>query len=337
MSDVDDAIWRQLARTSTRSGILAARPAISGRTTALLAALDHDQSRHLLLAVPPETAFDDDLSRGLTVSTRSLVVEGTPEALYIDLHCEDTSGRDAFNLIAGEIADLVDQSALTPVEAVRRVLTRWRHFWGRTPDTGLTREELTGLFGELWFLLNWLMPHRGVAAVGTWIGSAGARHDFQWPGGGVEVKTTTSTRGDIHRINGIDQLDEPDDGRLLFFSLRVREEPASSNSVPSIIESCQNRLSTDPEAVAALHAKLAQRGYTPIQADAYGEMRFRIAGEALFAVRDSFPRIIRSSFSDGSPPAGIEHIDYEINLAGYEHLRIATRPDEASALDVNRI
>src|SRR5687768_12514986 len=63
----------------------------------------------------------------------------------------------------------------------------------------------------------------------------GARHDFEWQGKSIEIKTTVSTRGRIHKVNGIDQLRPPEHGELLFFSLRVREEASAANTLPKLV------------------------------------------------------------------------------------------------------
>lgn len=90
------------------------------------------------------------------------------------------------------------------------------------PVEGLSAEQMCGLFGELWFLLIWLLP-RGIRRVQNRVGPTGARHDFSWPTITVEAKTTQSARGHVHRISGLDQLDPPCGGDLFLFSLRMRE------------------------------------------------------------------------------------------------------------------
>jgi len=46
-------------------------------------------------------------------------------------------------------------------------------------------------------------------------------------------------------------------------------------------------------------------------------MRFRIIEEALFNVMGDFPRINAKNFSAGIP-TGIEKVEYEINLNGFD-------------------
>lgn len=164
-------------------------------------------------------------------------------------------------------------------DAVRSTLSRWRRFWGAAPTGGLTGEEIRGLLGELWFLAVWLLPH-GNNQLGHWLGPTGTRHDFQWPQLAVEAKATTSGRGHLHRINGLDQLDPPADGRLLLFSLRMREEATASNTLLSLIETITTAIGDDGQALDGLESRLVQAGYSPLEADHYAEIRFRVINDA---------------------------------------------------------
>jgi hypothetical protein len=196
----------------------------------------------------------------------------------------------------------------------------------------LSREKQCGLFAELWFLSSWLIPRFGVNdAVARWRGPFGGRHDFEWTGRSVEVKATTSTRGRIHRINGLDQLAPPEQGDLFFFSLQLREEAGATNTLPSVVAGCRIQLEQDANCLGLFENALAQVGYSPAHESEYTKLRLRIVEQGLFAVRDDFPRLTAAGLPQGIPP-GIEHIEYDINLGGFVHLCIARQPSEANCL-----
>jgi hypothetical protein len=212
---------------------------------------------------------------------------------------------------------------------VRQILGKWRRFWGQLHKPLLTREELIGLFGELWFLFVWLLPNVGITeTVKRWRGPLGSRHDFEWIGKSVEVKATTSARGCIHWISGLDQLSHPEMGELLFFSLHLREEAGATNSLPLLIGTILEQIDSDSDATSHLEALLANTGYLPAHAEEYSKIHFHIIDESLFIVKDDFPRLIPQQFSRGIPK-GIEQIKYEINITTFDHLRIARQPSEA--------
>ncbi len=204
-----------------------------------------------------------------------------------------------------------------------RVLAKWRRFWGVLPLQILSREEQLGLFAELWFLSVWMVPRAGPAeAVNRWRGPFASRHDFEWPGRSVEVKATTSTRGRIHRIHRLDQLVPPEPGELLFFGLALREEAGATNTLPLVIATCRSQLEADADSMSGFERALARVGYSPAHDEEYAKLRLRIVEEGLFSVRDDFPRLTVMQLAAGVPP-GVERVEYEINLSGFDHLRIA--------------
>ena len=332
MSSQVPGIWGALDRSRPTGNYLVARQGIPELTSRLLFAVDSQAQRHLLIVLlADDDEFHDAQSRGLIVVTRELVVRGQPSTRYLDFECRDPAGYPILDLIAQELAFGLSQVGACPAEVTRRVLAKWRRFWGQVPRAILSREDQLGLFGELWFLRIWLAPHVGLAnAVNRWRGPLGARHDFEWIGRSVEVKTTTSTRGRLHWINGIDQLEPPEIGELLFFSLRLREEAGAGNSLPVLITAIRQNLKLDPEATGQFETLLLQAGYSSVRDEEYAKTRVRIVEERLFVVSGDFPRIIPASFPDAVSP-GIEKVEYEINLNSYDHLCIGYNPMEVAS------
>jgi hypothetical protein len=312
--------------------VLWARRAAPDITERLIAALDAEGRRHFLVLLGAgEADLKDTHSRGLEVATRELTIPNHDTGRWLDIICNDASGHEAFDLIGGELANrLVSDNATAP-EVIRRVLAKWRRFWGQMAKPVLSRQEILGLFGELWFLSVWLIPLAGEAqAVARWRGP-NARHDFEWIGKSVEVKATASTRGHIHRINGLDQLAPPENGRLLLFSLRLREEAGATNTLSSLATAIRRQLEQHHDVLTRFEEMLVDRGYSPTHEDDYAVLRMRIVEEALFDVRDDFPRLTMAQFPSGLP-VGIERIEYEINLGGCAHLCAANRPEHAGFL-----
>jgi len=330
VSRIEAQVWVQLAQVGPIGDKLAARLALPDVTERLQCALDSNNHRHLLIALTAsEEELNDSHSRGVSVLTRELVTQGQAAARYLDIECQDAAGYAALDLIGGEFADGLSRTDKPPHEIVERVLARWRRFWSGLPKDFLSREELIGLFGELWFLLFWLLPGVGaVQAVQRWRGPFGARHDFEWQGKSIEVKATSSTRGRIHLINGIEQLLPPENGELLLFSLRLREEAGAAYTLPGLIATCRSLFESDSDSLSRFEIGLARTGYSPAHDEEYDKLFLRVAEEALFAVRDNFPRITENTFAAGIP-VGVEAFTYEINLNTFDHLRLANSPEEA--------
>lgn len=324
MSAAAAALWDQLPAQIPPYGELVAHRIHADPDVFL--ATDHEAAPHLLLAVSDAApGLDDDSSRGLRVNAHPLSVEGRPLAPFIDVISTDPAGREMFRLVTEEIVEAV-RSGMPPPEAVPATLARWRRFWAGVPEAGLTADQVRGLFGELWFLLGWLLP-RDLAHIDHWRGPEGARNDFQWTGRAVESKTTNSVRGHIHRINGIDQLVPPEGGILYVFSLRVRDEPTSNNSLVTLVERVRHELGENAALLDRLDIGLARAGYSPAHADRYRGMRFHVIDERLYRVGEGFPRLTPTSFITGVP-SGVERIDYEVNLGVADALCVARSPGE---------
>jgi hypothetical protein len=327
MSRIGSEVWTRLEGGRPAGDRLAARLAVPEVTERLLCALDSQGKRHLLIVLQShDEELRDSHSRGLTVTTRELVIGGNEPARYLDLECRDPVGNPALDLIGSDLARELARAAMQPAEITRRVLARWRRFWGQVPRSMLSREQQIGLFGELWFAALWLAAHTTIgAAVKKWRGPFGARHDFEWSGTSVEVKVTTVTRALVHRINGIDQLVPPENGRLFLFSIRVREEGGASNSLPALIQRIRGELETDDEALNQFETALIQVGYSPLHEHEYAKLLLRVVEQRLFTVVEGFPRITSASFTSG-PPAAIERLEYDVNLSAQDAFCVAREP-----------
>ena len=69
---------------------------------------------------------------------------------------------------------------------------------------------------------------------------------------------------------------------------------------------------------------MARLGYSPAHDEEYAKLRLRIVNEGLFQVRDDSPRLAVTQLVAGVPP-GVERVEYEINLGGFDHLCMARR------------
>ncbi len=333
MTYIDSSVWERLQADLPKGDAITARPANPEVSQILLAGIDAEGNRHFLIPLSQEEkALNDSQSRGILVTSKDLRVKSHAQdqqpSRYMDIVCQDAAGHGAFDAIGREIAVSLAANTGSKTELVRSILSKWRRFWGRAPSIMLSREEITGLFAEVWFLHRWLLPYEDhITAVKRWRGPYGSRHDFEWQGKSVEVKGTTSTRGRIHWIHGLDQLSPPEGGKLLFFSLRLREEGGAANTLPALIASCRSALANNAEALTGFENSLALTGYSPLHDEEYEKLHLRVVDEVLFVVQDSFPKITVGTFQNGVP-SGVESVNYEINLEGHDALIIAREPSK---------
>lgn len=322
--------WARLADSPAKGDVLVARLALPDVTERLIAAIDSDGKRHLLVVLTDqEQELVDRDSRGIDVATRQLSVQGREPARYIDLICNDAAGHAVFDLFGGEVAaTLASAGEGATNESIARLLGKWRRFWGHQPIQLLTREEQLGLFAELWFLTKWLAPKVGTTdAFMRWRGPFGARHDFESSSESVEVKATSSVDGLKHRISGIDQLAPPENGALFLFSLKIREEASAATSLASLVGEARKLCADANDALSHLENALAALGYMDVHELAYTRAKFRLVSERLFSVSGNFPRLTQNELLAGIP-AGVDNIAYDIDLQTAMHLQIAENPLE---------
>lgn len=325
LEDLESA-WSSLSPPAAPGGIAGRRASGLPHDRPVYLAVDHGGHRHLLVQVPDDTpAIGQKETRSLQVSTSRFEVGSNPESLYVDLACVDSSQNPTFNAVAQDLIRTLQSSRGPLRDALLNGLARWRAFWS-SRTSGLTREEAIGLFGELWFMSRWLGSVDS-SVIDHWQATSGARHDFQWPAASIEVKTAVaSTAGEpVHKITSLDQLADPEHGDLYLFSLQVREDALSANTLHSLAHRITSVLDDDFQARTAFNEKLAIRGYTP--ADTQQAARpLRILAERLYRVGDGFPRITRATFAPGGLPVGVGEVGYSIDLAACAPWLLATAP-----------
>lgn len=321
---IDQSVWNQLSKPSGEE--LIARNPFPDKIICLFCALDKKGHRHILIPLKEtDNEYNDTKSKGFIAITRALSIHGSTCKKYLDIECIDVNGYSIFNLVGSEIFDKINNTTQPVVEEVKRVIFKWRRFWGNFPQNLLSREEQIGLFAELWFLSVWLIPKIGPSGVLAWSGPCGSKNDFELTNLSIEVKATMNSRGRIHKISNLYQLENPENGPLYLFSMCLSEDSTSLNNLTSLIDNCFNQISDSPELLDFFESSLYKAGYSPVYRDVYSEMKIHLIEENLFIVKDDFPRIINSCFLPRIS-TGVEHIEYIINLNSFNHLIICNNP-----------
>jgi hypothetical protein len=189
----------------------------------------------------------------------------------------------------------------------------------------LTADQQSGLFGELWLLLNWVLPITP-GAFSAWHGPLGGRHDFVTSSTSVEVKTTRSNTGPIvHRISGLDQLAPPSSGKLYLLSVRAVRDPLAADSLDSLIDRALEAARVlGPTTADALDDRLSAAGWATTDVGRYSET-YRVTVQELFVIEADFPRLTADAFPEGLPP-GIVDVSYALDTSACRPWRIAEAP-----------
>lgn len=326
--------WERIETDLPESGRLTVRIAMPSRRSDLFIAIDSAKRRHLLVEIPsgePSELFERP-SRGISLQTVDMKVSTDERKNFIDVICLEVQGYPALDIIAHEIADALDAgSSILRIALIKNVLAKWRRFWSGINQNLLSREQQIGLFGELWFIVQWLGPSIGFAeAVRAWRGPFGSRNDFEANQIAIEVKTT-GRLDTVHQVNGLEQLVEPATGALFLMSISVRDEGSAHDSLPKLIKDIRDVLDSQYDALSNFDSCLYAAGYLDEHATEYEKSMLRIRSEKLYRVSPGFPRLIPSSLNEPLSP-GISGVNYELSLDGAQNWCVANAPKEAKNL-----
>lgn len=273
-----------------------------------------ENRRHCLVPCDsePREAFKV-IGNGLTLRvSKNIRLEGRPDCIYYVLECERDELHRIFDYFIHDLASAGVPSARSLLGKIED----YRYFWQR-PKTGLSAAAAAGLFGELWFLIHWLNNDLG-KGFSSWIGPLGGVHDFSWSLADIEVKTSNRQPA-RHRIGRLVQLLPQKDKRLYLYSLEIRRGLGLGNYLSDLVSKVAGLLG-DEGYRSVFYERVAGLGYRPDDPQ-NEEYRYIVGQEQFYEVRDDFPRLTMDSFASGIP-SGVGGIQYEVTLAGLEHLRL---------------
>ena len=213
------------------------------------------------------------------------------------------------------VQDIVNHIATIAQEekAVAAFLTRlkrWQIFLERHSE-GLGETAQQGLYGELWFLRQAVLPQLGtLRGVLSWSGPGAAQQDFQFPGCAVEVKTTTSKQHQKLTIASERQLDDTGTSVLILLHLSLDARQGGEEMLPDIVGSVRSLLETSSTAREEFENRLFEVGYLDSHISRYGHTGYTIREMNYFRVEGDFPRIVEADLRNG-----IGDVRYTISVA----------------------
>jgi hypothetical protein len=259
------------------------------------------------VAIPPTGSFP--AGHGFAVRKVDL---GIPSqgSTWFGLVRQPEGRLDFFAMMANDVtsalltADTVDDERLLALFLGR--VRAWQIFMERDREGILSTEAELGLHGELVVLLSLL--HSGVnpeSVVQGWCGPLDGIHDFQFPAGSIEVKTTANAGTFPVTVSSLEQLDDRLVNTLFLAGVRLRLDIAGK-SLPDRVDMVRNLL--DPSLLATFDTRLLHAGFFPALADRYPRA-FRHETTRIYKVEKDFPKI-----THGSVHRAIRKARYEIDL-----------------------
>lgn len=227
--------------------------------------------------------------------------------------------KDIFTVLVQDIAENI---AYIPVESdaistLATRLRRWQLFLEKHEPEGLSDEFQQGLYGELWFLRQVILPNIGLNGVFYWLGPEAANQDFNFAGCAIEVKATVSQNPQKLSISNENQLDEISLNALflIHLSLDIRK---GGETLPEMVESIRVVLEVALASRDLFEKRLFQAGYLDIHAPKYDETVYSHRSSKYYRVEQSFPRIVSTDLKQG-----VMQVRYGIELISCQPYAIA--------------
>lgn len=236
---------------------------------------------------------------------------------------KEPSQGDIFRVLCSDMMEATrlrrrGESAGSVAIVLARLL-RWQEMLRASRSKLLSMPQRIGLFGELRFLRDEIMPRRGALdAVRTWRGIHGEEQDFVVGDWRLEIKTQHSSADRIVHVSSAAQLD-PGDGRLALIHqmlgvLAVGD--ANGKSLNGLVAQLTDELSVGAAgADDILQAALIDYGY--VRREEYDEPWWKLTAVACYLVEDDFPKIVPRIV-----PAGIQDVQYRLDIDSCSRFRV---------------
>ena len=268
-----------------------------------------------LIRTSATTINDLPSARGLDLTV--IRAENGQDGCTLQLVLKEYRYDSVFDaLIQDVVAVVADaQSESAAVAAFLSRLRHWQKFLERAGPDGLSREAQQGLYGELWFLREHLIPLVDLyPALQAWAGPCGAHQDFLLQSCAIEVKTTGAKEPQQLIIQSERQLDDAGLAALFLLHLSIDARENVGESLITMINSIRQQLQADVAALELFEDRLLEAGFLSFQTSLYERKGYNVRRAFFYQVKDSFPRIIGADLKPG-----VGAVRYSIAAAECRH------------------
>jgi hypothetical protein len=332
-----ETIWAELRREHAPNAPGSIRRRVTASAPCDIYLAVEVPSRHPMLVLSLPGNATDDLEVGTWsagVETGLLPNSGGMTDLWMKL--SDDRYADLFARLVLDLIDTVlsEQQAEGAIRRFSERFRRWQTLLQRSTQSGLGQAAQVGLYGELWFMMRYLVDHLpSRAIVDAWVGPLGANQDFQLPGLAVEVKCTGTKRPLRVRVHSERQLDDTGVLDLFLCALVFDVRQSDRATLPQLVANVRRAVEVDQTALVRFDERLLLMGYLDSHSSHYSERSFSLREEHLYRATSGFPRIVEQDLRNG-----VGDVSYSVGLgecAAFEVDRsVVTAAIEAGHNDV---
>jgi hypothetical protein len=243
-------------------------------------------------------AIDEDAARGFVLRKTWNQETGR---LRLSVMLSERRYLDVFEVLACDVIEKIAKCGTVEAggASLRDRLAHWKRFLKAAGEEGLSADEQTGLFGEL-FVLRALVatgacePSRILTA---WQGPASANQDFHCRGQAIEVKATAAN--DVSRICIANERQLDEDGLKALFLCHVAfdKRAGAGQTLPALISSLL--LAFGDSLRDDFLDRLALAGYSEVHQTRYQVHGYECRVLRVYRVDKDFPRIKQAELRTG--------------------------------------
>lgn len=234
--------------------------------------------------------------------------------------CFELLDNSASNVFYSLCSDLISSTigCKTEKEAMSCLVNRY-YAWSVMfkKSRPMSEEKIKGLFGELYFLNEYMIPKYGInKAISAWSGPDGTSKDFSIDDTWYEVKTI-STISQVVKISSLAQLSAENTGYLCV----VRTEKMSKEyndgkcSINDMFNIIMNQIEAN-EIKEQFVSKLMDYGFDIT--DDTTNYKLKVDAKWMYLVKEDFPRIVERDVKFEE----IGRVTYELILGAIEKFRV---------------
>lgn len=214
----------------------------------------------------------------------------------------DNQHRDIFSVLCEDLISSIS-SFTNETQLIKELLNRfekWKSLFDRAAAQGLSAEEQRGLFGELFFLRQFLQANSDfINVINAWVGCEKQIRDFQFLNWSIEVKTTYGNNHQKVHISSERQLDSTNLENLFLYHISLEERQQSGETLNELVNSIFNILTSDFISLNRFKNKLLNAGYFDQHKNLYEHHGYFIRQNVFYKVENEFPRIEEADIRNG--------------------------------------
>lgn len=232
---------------------------------------------------------------------------------------EDEHNTEIFDSVLQNLVDhLINNKEDSLFSIIYSVLDRWRTFFQRGGFRKLTEEQQRGLFGELWFINEWLdrFPGQPPLVIEQWYGPTKGRIDFKSNKCGLEIKTVAEKLTKTIKISNEDQLKLSEAISTIYLYVCFLEQSKTHGmSLEELVVQIRRKIATRSERISLIFNDFLQD--LGFREEEYADIKYFVEKIEAYEARETFPRLLKDDL-----PKGISHVTYNIDLTHCSNFEI---------------